>query len=119
MNELSAVVEGEVTRHFAFEEAELFPRLADFGDGDIGEFLAEEHETILPLGRRIAGLARVAGRDGFTAESWREFHRLGGELIERLMSHIQKEEMGLLPAIDDILDDDADRDLTAAYISSR
>ncbi|MCP4329640.1 MAG: hemerythrin domain-containing protein [Alphaproteobacteria bacterium] len=119
LNELSAAIGSEVSHHFAFEEAEMFPRLAEFGDGDIGDFLTDEHRTILPLGERVAELAAAATKDGFTPDGWQEFHRLGGELVERLMSHIQKEEMGLLPAIDDMLDDDTDRDLAMTYLAGR
>ena len=39
------------------------------------------------------------------------------ELAERLMSHIQKEEMSLLPALDDLLDEAADQELTEAYLT--
>ena len=36
----------EISRHFAFEEEELFPRLAEAGEGDIAELLTEEHVVI-------------------------------------------------------------------------
>ena len=40
------MLEQEVGRHFDFEERELFPRLADAGEGDIAALLAEEHAAI-------------------------------------------------------------------------
>lgn len=119
LRELAAALPDEVAGHFAFEEEELFPRLAEFGDADIGAFLMEEHESILPLGRRLGALAGQAAREGFGEADWREFHRLGAELAERMMSHIQKEEMGLLPVLDDMLDDDTDRALAGAYMMRR
>ncbi|MEQ8696722.1 MAG: hypothetical protein RLT05_09205, partial [Bauldia litoralis] len=41
---IGPIIEGEIGPHFRFEEDELFPRLAEMGDGSIGALLAEEHE---------------------------------------------------------------------------
>jgi hemerythrin-like domain-containing protein len=119
LNDLAAIVDGEVGPHFAFEEEALFPRLAEYGDSGIGTFLSEEHDAILPLGARLGALARGAAKDGFSGDDWAEFHRGGLELVERLMSHIQKEEMGLLPVLDDMLDEKDDRELANAYLMTR
>jgi len=118
LTELCAAVEGELATHFAFEEAELFPRLVEAGDGPIGALLTEEHEVILPIGRRLAALAGAARGEGFTAEAWAEFHRLASEFAERLIAHVQKEEMALLPALEDLLDDEADSALTSQYAAA-
>ena len=40
---------------------------------------------------------------------------LGLELAERLVSHVQKEEMSMLPALDDLLDEEVDHELATAY----
>jgi hypothetical protein len=40
------------------------------------------------------------------------------EIVERQVSHIQKETMALLPLLDDLLDDDTDRELSMAYASA-
>lgn len=119
LGEFAAAVEGEMAPHFAFEEAELFPRLAEAGDGEIGALLAEEHEVILPIARRLAELAGAARAEGFGAEAWAEFHRLGGEFAERLIAHVQKEEMALLPALEDLLDGEADMALVTQYATAR
>ena len=37
------------------------------------------------------------------------------ELAERLVSHVQKEEMSLLPALEDLLDEATDAELALAY----
>jgi iron-sulfur cluster repair protein YtfE (RIC family) len=116
---MATAIDGEITGHFAFEEEQLFPRLAEVGDGDIGVFLAEEHEIILPLGQRLSQLARDAAESGFNAEAWQEFHRLGGEFVERLTGHIQKEEIGLAAAVDAMLDDETDSALAMAYLADR
>ena len=77
--------------------------------------LGSEHEAIRPLARRLVGLAREAAATGFSAETWAEFHRLGGQLVEREVFHVQKEEMGFLPALDQSLDAEDDSALLATY----
>ncbi len=115
LGDLVVHLESESGRHFDFEEEHLFPRLREFGDGFIAELLGQEHSVIRPLAARLAVLAREARGGAFSAESWVEFHRLGAELVERQMAHIQKEEMGLLPLLDDLLEDETDADLAATY----
>jgi iron-sulfur cluster repair protein YtfE (RIC family) len=100
----------ELDHHFRFEEEELFPRLAAAGEGDIGELLQEEHQVIREAGRRF--IRRVA-EDPSAAE----VRVLGLELAERLVAHVQKEEMSLLPSLDDLIDETADGELSTAYAS--
>lgn len=119
LGDIVAAVEGEIRGHFAFEEEALFPRLDQFGDGSIGTLLTEEHHVLLPIGERLVTLARAARTNGFDGEAWDEFRRLVGEFIERMIAHIQKEEMGLLPMLDDIIDEEQDGELTTAYAMSR
>lgn len=116
LGDLVTHLETESGRHFDFEEEHLFPRLREFGDGFIADLLGQEHNAIRPLAARLAALAREGRGGAFSAESWAEFHRLGAELVERQMAHIQKEEMGLLPLLDDLLEDEADAELAASYM---
>ena len=119
---LADVISGlgiEIPRHFRFEEESLFPLLLDAGEASIVELLNREHEVIEPLMQRIAELAREARANEFTAESWPEFVRLGGELRERLLAHIEKEEIGLLPELEDVLEADADAELASGYVMNR
>lgn len=111
----AAAIEQEVRDHFAFEENELFTRLADMGDAEIGEHLRDEHHAILPVGEQVASLARTALDSGFTDQSWPQFKAHAGELIERLLAHIQKEEMALLPMLDELLDPQTDFELSENY----
>jgi len=90
----------EIARHFDFEERELFPRLEAAGEGDIAALLREEHATIRDIASRFIALPKEI----FT----KEIQRLGLELAERLVSHVQKEEMSMLPALEDLLDEDTD-----------
>jgi hemerythrin-like domain-containing protein len=116
---IAPIIEGEIGPHFRFEEDELFPRLAELGDGSIGELLAEEHEAILPVAANVLNGIRCGGNDGFEKEAWEEFRRNGLELVERMIAHIQKEEMALLMTLDDLLDDDADATLAMSYAAQR
>ena len=111
LKDFALAVETEIAAHFAFEEEAIFPALAESGESEMVELLLEEHRAILPLARGLAAIARAAGTGGFSAESWSEFQLGAGELVEGLTSHIQKEDMGMLPALDDILDEAADQRL--------
>ena len=119
LNDLSTTLEFQSDQHFAFEEEHLFPRLAAQGEADIGRFLAEEHEVIREVGEALMKIVTEARKVGFTPESWTTLHRLGLELIERTVSHIQKEEMGLLPMVEQLLDGAEDSELALAYMAER
>ena len=67
------------------------------GDEAIGAHLKEEHDAILPLGKQLAAMARSALENGFDEVGWNAFRGATGELVERMLAHIQKEEMALLP----------------------
>jgi len=116
--DLAVGITAEVERHFAFEETHLFPRLKAAGDGAIGAHLTDEHSAIRPLGVRIAALAREAAAAGFDAARWEEFRRLGQELAERMLTHVQKEEMALLPLIDDTMDAETEERLYQDYVET-
>jgi DUF438 domain-containing protein len=104
----AASLTDELDRHFAFEEEELFPRLAAAGEADIGELLAEEHATIREGGREFIALVKGDPSDA-------RLRPLGLELAERLIAHVQKEEMSLLPSLDDLLDEETDSELISSY----
>ena len=113
LRDCAAQLAEEVTRHFAFEEEQLFPRLDAAGEGDIAGLLAEEHATIREAARRFSGLAQP-GAD--PQAHWTGLRALALELAERLVSHVQKEEMSLLPSLEDLLDDETDRELAGSYV---
>lgn len=103
-----AAIDEEVERHFVFEEKELFPRLEDAGEGDLVELLLEEHAAVRDAAHRFAAAAR---QDPPGAE----LRPAGFEFAERLASHAQKEEMSLLPALDNLLDEATDAELILGY----
>ncbi len=108
----------EVIRHFDFEECSLFPLLAANGEGDIAALLAEEHVAIRECaGQLLPLLARSCG-SGVDAKEWQALTMLGLEFTERLVAHAQKEEMALLPALEDLLDEARDGELFGEYVLS-
>jgi hemerythrin-like domain-containing protein len=119
LKEMIRALDGEVGPHFAFEEDSVFPLLAEAGDREMGEHLVEEHRIILPLAQRLVALARPALREGFAAAVWAQFHATGAALVQHLVPHVDKEEGGLLPALDDLLDDESDGRLAVDFAARR
>ena len=119
MKDLIFAVETEIGSHFAFEEEFVFPILGSAGDTEMVDLLLEEHRAILPMARQLVELARTGRDTGFASGAWSEFHSIGAELAERLHSHVQKEEMGMLPALDDLLDEGTDEQLGVEMAARR
>ena len=116
--DLSIGLAAELGRHFAFEEDDLFAYLAAIGEEPIGAHLTEEHAVIRPIGVRVAALARTAATTGFDEAQWQEFCRLGQDLCDRLLAHVQKEEMALLPLLEDSMDADTEARLAEEYLET-
>ena len=115
LRECAGALAHDVTQHFAFEEAQLFPRLEDGGEGDIAQLLAEEHGVIREAAEQFIALQRLAAGSALDDAGWKRLRTLSLELVERLVSHVQKEEMSLLPALEDLIDEDDDRALITEY----
>lgn len=118
LRDLSTGVEAEVARHFDFEEHQLFPYLEAAGDSAIGEHLAFEHTAMRPLGMRLAELTRNAASEGFDPAGWDEFRKIGQELSDRMLAHVQKEEMALLPLLDEVMDSEVEARLYQDYVEN-
>jgi hemerythrin-like domain-containing protein len=118
MADLSTGVEAEVERHFAFEESSLFPYLDANGDQAIGAHLTDEHNAMRPIGTKLARLARDAATAGFDDVKWELFRRLGLELCDRMLAHVQKEEMALLPLLEEYMDAEAEARLYQEYVQN-
>jgi hemerythrin-like domain-containing protein len=115
MADLAIAIEGELARHFQFEEDELFSYLGAAGDEAIGAHLSDEHAVIRPLGSALVKLIGAIRAQGFDAARWEEFRRLGQELSERLVAHAQKEEVALLPLLDEMMDPEREAQLYEKY----
>jgi len=116
--DLRTWVDTEIKRHFDFEEDQLFGYLDEHGDKALNTSLTGEHRVIRPLGARLGALAQDAAGQRFNAAKWDEFWRTGQELCEHIRGHVQKEEMALLPAIQDAMDPDTDARLYQQYMDS-
>ena len=116
MTDLASELPGEVERHFAFEEAELFSYLAEAGNAGIGNHLTHEHGIIRPIGTALVKLIGAVRAQGFDAARWTEFRTLGQQLSMSLGPHAQKEDMALLPMLDDMMDEEKEAQLYDAYV---
>ena len=116
--QFAQALDHDIERHFRFEEESLFPRMEDAGDGEMAALLVEEHDTIREVAAEMLPLARAAVAGTIDAEGWSTLRRSALEMVERQVAHIQKETMALLPLLDDLLDDDTDRELSFAYTSA-
>jgi hemerythrin-like domain-containing protein len=117
LRDLDANLANEIGRHFDFEENELFPLLASGGDRDIAALLAEEHEAILALAKRMIPALRAFTSGGST-QGWPALREMALELIERQVAHIQKEEMSLLPVLEDMLEPEQDAEMLNRYLAT-
>ena len=109
---------GAFGRHFEFEENELFPRMAEAGDGDMAGLLLEEHAAIRAVAVELLPLARAGAAGTLDGAGWDALKRGALEMVERQVAHVQKETMALLPLLDDLLDDESDRELAFSYAAA-
>jgi len=116
--DLSVGLTHELNHHFDFEEAELFGILADAGEGTVATHLTEEHGIIRPLASAVVELAEEARTQGFDAARWDEFRRVGEDLNSALVPHAQKEEMALLPILDENMDAETEARLYENYVEN-
>jgi hemerythrin-like domain-containing protein len=115
LRDLAVAIEADTLRHFDFEESRLFTRFDSVGDQLIGDHLTEEHAAMRPLGERLISLARAASAGSFDTDGWKEFSRIGAEFVQRMVVHVQKEEMALLPLLDETMDSETEMELFEAY----
>lgn len=113
--QLATALQYEVTRHFGFEEDQLFPRLHQSGQGELAELLFEEHEIIRDVVRPLLGLITRARTGDLDGTGWQSLKVTGLELVERLGSHAEKEESSLIPVLEDLLDAGSDSALFNEY----
>ncbi len=115
MAQFARAMEHDIERHFRFEEESLFPLMRDAGDGEMADLLVEEHGVIREIASDLLPLARAAAAGSVTDAQWAALKQHALEMVERQVAHIQKETMALLPMLDDLLDEEADRTLAFNY----
>ena len=118
LSDLDSGMANEVKRHFDFEEHALFAYLDSTGESTIGAHLTQEHAMLRPLIAQLCETAHATKDRGFDAESWNQFRRLGAELCGQLSAHIQKEEMALLPLIEENMDPETEIRLYQDYMEN-
>jgi len=116
--QLAGHIERDIGRHFDFEERELFPLLEEAGEGDVVGLLLEEHVSIREVAAEVLPRAKAAAAGTLDAAGWVALRRGALEMVERLIDHIEKETMVLLPLLDDHLDDEMDAALALRYASA-
>ena len=118
LSDLDSGMANEVKRHFDFEERALFAYLDSIGESAIGAHLTQEHSMLRPLVAQLCETAHATKEHGFNAESWNQFRRLGAELCGQLSAHIHKEEMALLPLIEENMDPETEIRLYQDYMGN-
>ena len=118
LSDLDSGMANEVKRHFDFEERALFAYLDSIGESAIGAHLTQEHSMLRPLVAQLCETAHATKEHGFNAESWNQFRRLGAELCGQLSAHIHKEEMALLPLIEENMDPETEIRLYQDYMEN-
>lgn len=108
-------LEGEVKRHFDFEERSLFPLLSDAGEGDLCDMFLEDHANVRGIATQLLDLLAGALVQAPSRATWATLKRLGLALCDVLSEHALKEEQALLPALENLLSEEQDRELFAAY----
>jgi len=108
----------EVTRHFALEEEQLFPLLRKAGEGDLVELLLEEHAAVRDVAVALLPLLPRALAGELSPPQWDALRRHALELAERLGAHARKEELSLVPILDETLDEDRDREIALHYAAT-
>ena len=118
LSDLGSGMANEVKRHFDFEESGLFTYLDSIGESAIGIHLTEEHSMLRPLVAQLCETAHATKERGFDAGTWNQFRNLGAELCGQMSAHSQKEEMALLPLIEESMDSQTEIRLYQDYMEN-
>ncbi len=118
LSNLIDVAQSDITDHYAFEEDHLFPILRQNGADFMTNMLASEHAIIRPIAQNVSALAQTALTDGFSNDSWQAFLEQSFEFIGHETFHIQKEEMGLINALNTMLTPEDEAPLIEIYKST-
>ena len=115
LTDLDTELAGASEHHFQFEEVKMFPALIAVGDVTVPYQLRQEHDLLRNLSEFMIPSVELARRQGFTADSWSEFRDLALELAEKHISHIQREEAAMLPALQGLFAEQRDDELVTQY----
>lgn len=120
MLDLKIALSTEIIEHFDFEEKELFPILEREGYADMVEILQSDHDLIRSLARQVSVvIEKIAwGSRPLDKSDWEILFRQGNVLITELSGHVEKEEAGMLPALDQVLDSESSEQMMREHQKS-
>lgn len=104
LKETSVAIQGEIESHFAFEEEHLFAYLMTIGEPGICGLLTDEHEVLRPLGMALASVAQASRERPLTPDEWTKFRETARTFSDGIRAHIEKEESGLIPLLEENMD---------------
>lgn len=116
--DLNAAFSSELPRHFEVEEKDLFPLLADSGLEQLVDILLEDHRLIRDLITILKPLISKALKESKLSElEWQTFFQQADALITELSAHAEKEDAGLVPELEEILDEKQAEEIYKRYRS--
>ena len=119
LNDLRTTFGSALPRHFAIEEDELFPLLEGAGLWQLVEILQEDHRLIKKLIGTVKPLLDKAQKNGrLTEQEWQRMWREGDALVTELSDHAEREEIGLMPELEEILEDEQADEIYRRYRAS-
>lgn len=118
---LVKVVDGldELLGHNAFEEAILFPAIANSGNEAFMGLIAEEHFVIEPLAARLRDLAAETLSRGTSFARWTAFRDAAVELAANLILHLETEEVTIVQRLRHLIEPQLDHELALRYVRER
>lgn len=105
--------------HNAFEEAVLFPAVAEAGDEAYIGLIAEEHFVIEPLASRLRDLAAETLERGPSFARWTAFRDAAIEMAANLILHLESEEVTIVQKLRVLIDPQLDHELAQRYRRER
>lgn len=118
LSDLKGALGSGVPNHFAIEERVLFPRFAEEHGPDLVNLLLEDHQVILAL---VADLLKLLEQAldpvrGLGQGDQNAFRAKGLALVSELSSHAEKEDLGFVPMMDELLDPATAKDSLDRYL---
>ena len=96
LKEITHLLLGTESHHQREEDA-LFPRMENYGEGDVSRTMRLEHEQLRDKKKRLAILVEQAGKTGYQEFSG-ELSKVGSYIVDVLKDHIFKEDNMLYPS---------------------
>ena len=117
VSDLKCALESNIPNHFAIEEQELFPIMDGAGYGELVEILLEDHKVILGLVGQVKCIVLKIHSSSapLTQGDWEMLYRQGSALVTELMAHAAKEDAGLMPAIEEVLNEQEAEEIYKRY----